>query len=184
MVAIHLQTQVLYWSRVSSFMGDCILMATHEGICWAGTPGAAAEPGFMRTKRWINFERVVEDAEVPVLRQATEELQRYFSGEVVHFSCPLNMRGTPFQISVWQALQTIPYGESRSYGEIAASIGRPAASRAVGAANGANPVAIIVPCHRVIGSNKSLTGYGGGLSTKAWLLSLEGVGFKSRIASV
>nr|WP_170216697.1 methylated-DNA--[protein]-cysteine S-methyltransferase [Dictyobacter alpinus] len=159
-------------------------MATNDGICWAGTPGSAMENGLLRTKRWIDFERTVEDEAVPVLRQAAEELQRYFSGEAVHFSCPLNLRGTPFQISVWQALRDIPYGESRSYGELAASIGRPAASRAVGAANGANPVAIIVPCHRVIGSDKTLTGYGGGLSTKAWLLSLEGIGFKSRIASV
>lgn len=80
----------------------------------------------------------------------------------------------PFQVSVWQALFRIPYGETRSYAEIASAIGRPRAVRAVGAANGANPVAIIVPCHRVIGSDGTLTGYGGGLPTKRWLLSLEG----------
>jgi O-6-methylguanine DNA methyltransferase len=96
----------------------------------------------------------------------------------VRFSCPLDLHGTPFQLAVWRALQDIPYGETRSYGQIAQLVGRPNASRAVGAANGANPVAIIVPCHRVIGSNGALTGYGGGVPTKAWLLSLEGVKYK------
>jgi O-6-methylguanine DNA methyltransferase len=84
------------------------------------------------------------------------------------------MHGTPFQLQVWQELRRIPYGETRTYGEIARAIGHPGAARAVGAANGANPIAIIVPCHRVIGSDGALTGYGGGLPTKAWLLSLEG----------
>ncbi len=109
------------------------------------------------------------------MQQAADELRRYFAGERVQFSCPLDLHGTPFQLMVWRELQQIPYGETRSYGEIAQAIGRPTASRAVGAANGANPVAIIVPCHRVIGSKGSLTGYGGGLPTKAWLLSLEGI---------
>lgn len=174
MVAVRLQSQVLYWSCVPSFMGDCIVLATEDGVCWTGTPGADLQDGLAHTKRWLEFDRMVEDTQVPPLQQAVDELQRYFAGEVVHFSCPLDLRGTPFQLSVWQALQEIPYGETSSYGEIARTIGRPAASRAVGAANGANPVAIIVPCHRVIGSNKTLTGYGGGLPTKAWLLSLEG----------
>jgi methylated-DNA-[protein]-cysteine S-methyltransferase len=109
------------------------------------------------------------------LQQASDELSRYLAGERVSFTCPFDMHGTPFQIAVWQALLAIPYGETRSYGEIARVIGRPAASRAVGAANGANPIAIFVPCHRVIGGNKTLIGYGGGLEAKAWLLRLEGV---------
>ncbi len=92
----------------------------------------------------------------------------------MQFTCPLDLHGTPFQVAVWQALVRIPYGETRSYAEIAQAIDRPRAVRAVGAANGANPVAIIVPCHRVIGSNGTLTGYGGGLPAKRWLLSLEG----------
>src|SRR5439155_9859871 len=104
-------------------------------------------------------------------------LRQYFAGERVQFTCPLDMKGTAFQIQVWQELLRIPYSETRSYSEIANAIGRPSASRAVGTANGANPIAIIVPCHRVIGSNGALVGYGGGLSTKEWLLTLEGVPF-------
>ncbi len=107
------------------------------------------------------------------LRQAADQLGRYFAGERLQFTCSLDLHGTPFQLKVWNALTRIPYGETRSYAEIAREIGHPSAVRAVGAANGANPVAIIVPCHRVIGSNGSLTGYGGGLPTKAWLLALE-----------
>jgi methylated-DNA-[protein]-cysteine S-methyltransferase len=109
--------------------------------------------------------------------QAIEQLDQYFAGERTEFDLELDMRGTQFQNDVWNALLTIPYGETRSYGEIARQIGRPDRARAVGAANGCNPVSIIVPCHRVIGSDGSLTGYGGGLPRKRFLLDLEaGVG--------
>jgi O-6-methylguanine DNA methyltransferase len=118
---------------------------------------------------------VVEGEGVEPLCQALDQLQRYFAGEPVQFSCPLDLRGTPFQVSVWKELFRIPYGQTRTYAEIASAIGAPRAVRAVGAANGANPVAVIVPCHRVIGSNGTLTGYGGGLGMKEWLLTLEGV---------
>lgn len=168
----------LYWSSVSSAMGECILMATEAGVCWTGTPGATLESALARTRRWLQFERIVRDEEMAPLRQAADELRRYFAGERVQFSCPLDLRGTSFQLLVWQELCRIPYGETRSYGEIASAIGQPSASRAVGAANGANPVAIIVPCHRVIGRSGTLIGYGGGLPTKSWLLSLEGVKYK------
>ena len=104
---------------------------------------------------------------------AVEQLESYFAGELFEFDLDLEMVGTSFQRSVWQALLTIPYGETRSYGEIAAQIGSPGASRAVGLANGHNPIGIIVPCHRVIGANGSLTGYGGGLDRKRALLALE-----------
>lgn len=103
------------------------------------------------------------------------QLTAYFEGSLHRFSVPLDLRGTPFQLEVWQALQAIPYGEVRSYGDIARAIGRPRAVRAVGMANHDNPVPIIVPCHRVIGSNRTLTGYGGGLELKERLLQLEGV---------
>jgi O-6-methylguanine DNA methyltransferase len=172
------RTSLLYWSSVSSAMGECIVMATEAGVCWTGTPGATLEGALARTRRWLQFEQVVRGEEIAPLRQAVDELRRYFAGERVQFVCPLDLRGTPFQLSVWRELCRIPYGEARSYGEIAGAIGRPGASRAVGAANGANPVAIIVPCHRVIGSNGTLTGYGGGLPSKSWLLSLEGVKHK------
>jgi methylated-DNA-[protein]-cysteine S-methyltransferase len=103
------------------------------------------------------------------------QLEEYFSGALKSFDVPLNARGTPFQLSVWAGLREIPYGETMSYGELARSIGNPKAVRAVGRANGSNPIAVIVPCHRVIGANGTLTGYGGGLDRKAKLLSLEGV---------
>lgn len=111
-----------------------------------------------------------DDAAFP---DAVEQLESYFAGERTEFDLELELVGTPFQRSVWAALLTIPYGETRSYGEIAAQIGSPGAFRAVGLANGHNPIGIIVPCHRVIGSNGSLTGYGGGLDRKRALLALE-----------
>jgi len=104
---------------------------------------------------------------------AVEQLGAYFAGELSDFDVELDMRGTEFQRRVWQALLTIPYGETRSYGEIAEQVGAPGAARAVGLANGRNPIAIIVPCHRVIGASGSLTGYGGGLDRKKTLLGLE-----------
>jgi len=111
-----------------------------------------------------------DDAAFPV---AVEQLESYFAGELFDFDLELDLVGTTFQRAVWQALLTIPYGETRSYGGIAAQIGSPTASRAVGLANGHNPIGIIVPCHRVIGANGSLTGYGGGLDRKRALLALE-----------
>lgn len=105
--------------------------------------------------------------------EAKSQLNDYFSGALRTFSLPLKPSGTPFQLSVLQQLQKIPYGETVSYGEIAARLGKPKAIRAVGAANGRNPIPVIIPCHRVIGSNGKLTGFGGGLPTKAALLKLE-----------
>ena len=104
---------------------------------------------------------------------AVEQLGAYFSGELHTFDLRLEFEGTPFQRRVWEALRAIPYGETRTYGEIAMQIGSPTAFRAVGLANGHNPIAVIVPCHRVIGANGSLTGFGGGLERKRTLLELE-----------
>ena len=104
---------------------------------------------------------------------AVEQLGAYFAGELTDFDIELDLQGTEFQRRVWTALLTIPYGETRSYGEIAEQIGAPGSARAVGLANGHNPIAIVVPCHRVIGANGSLTGYGGGLDRKRTLLELE-----------
>ncbi len=112
------------------------------------------------------------DAE-PVLAAAARQLDAYFDGELTSFDLPLTLDGSPFQRTVWAALQNIPYGETISYGELARRIGQPSASRAVGLANGKNPVSIVVPCHRVIGADGSLTGYGGGMDRKRFLLGLE-----------
>jgi methylated-DNA-[protein]-cysteine S-methyltransferase len=112
-------------------------------------------------------------AETPLIKKAAAQIDEYLAGKRKQFSLPLVLHGTEFQKAVWQALQTIPYGETRSYKEIAAAIGRPKAVRAVGMANNRNPIVIIVPCHRVIGHDGSLTGYGGGIPLKQRLLELE-----------
>lgn len=104
---------------------------------------------------------------------AVEQLSAYFTGELTEFDLAYDLAGTDFQRRVWAALLTIPYGETRSYGELAAQIGAPSASRAVGLANGRNPISIIVPCHRVVGASGSLTGFAGGLDNKKWLLAHE-----------
>lgn len=109
----------------------------------------------------------------PLAEQLARELTEWFAGARRNFGLPLALRGTPFQRSVWEALRAIPYGAVKSYGELAKSLGKPDAVRAVGAANGRNPVSIVVPCHRVIGANGSLTGYAGGLERKRFLLALE-----------
>lgn len=109
----------------------------------------------------------------PLLRKAQAELSEYFDGKRKHFTIPLAPRGTPFQQSVWKVLLSIPYGETLTYGEVAKRIGNPKASRAVGMANNRNPIPILIPCHRVIGANGKLVGYGGGLGIKETLLRLE-----------
>ena len=109
----------------------------------------------------------------PLIRQTARQLEEYFKGELTRFGVPLDLRGTPFQLKVWQALCEIPYGETRSYGQLASAVGKPTASRAVGGANGRNPVGIIVPCHRVIAASGGLGGFGSGLDYKRKLLDLE-----------
>jgi methylated-DNA-[protein]-cysteine S-methyltransferase len=116
-----------------------------------------------------------EDAAAPPLAAALRQLTEYFAGTRREFDLPLRLRGTEFQKRVWQELTEIPYGQTWSYGELAKRIDNPSASRAVGLANGRNPISILVPCHRVIGADGSLTGYGGGLERKRWLLAHEGL---------
>ena len=117
---------------------------------------------------------VAEEPTHPVLVETERQLAEYFAGDRTAFTLPLDMHGTPFQRSVWLALLTIPFGETRTYGQIARQIGSPDAVRAVGAANGRNPLSIVAPCHRVIGATGHLTGFAGGLAAKAYLLDLEG----------
>lgn len=122
----------------------------------------------------VRLGEMVEDSSQRVLVQTELQLKEYFAGERQAFDLPLDMRGTQFQKDVWEALLAIPFGETRSYGELAKKLGSPTASRAVGAANGRNPISIVVPCHRVIGSSGKLTGFAGGLDVKARLLEMEG----------
>lgn len=134
-----------------------------------------AEDGFLTELRFGGEPAVIgEDVqENGVLDEAEQQLGEYFRGERKRFDLPIRMKGTPFQMETWKALKNIPYGATVAYGEIARQIGRPRACRAVGMANHANPIAIIVPCHRVIGQDGRLTGYGGGLDIKRRLLELE-----------
>lgn len=124
--------------------------------------------------RRVRLEPQVEDTNNKLLKEAEKQLRAYFKGELKKFTVPLDFKGTDFQRSVWATLLTIPFGETRSYAEIAKQIGKPDASRAVGAANGRNPISIIAPCHRVLGSDGRLTGFAAGLEAKDELLKLEG----------
>ena len=111
----------------------------------------------------------------PLLKEARAQLEAYFAGRLTRFDLPLEERGTPFEKAVWTALRTVPYGQTRTYGQIAAQIGKPKAARAVGMANHRNPIAIITPCHRIVGANGALTGYALGLEMKQVLLRIEGI---------
>ncbi|MGW0572388.1 MULTISPECIES: methylated-DNA--[protein]-cysteine S-methyltransferase [Streptomyces] len=128
---------------------------------------------YMTDQRHRPPEESFGDPDDTPFAETTEELRAYFAGELQDFSVPLHLHGTPFQRSVWAELRRIPYGETRSYGQLADALGNPKASRAVGLANGKNPLGIIVPCHRVVGADGSLTGYGGGLERKQRLLEFE-----------
>lgn len=165
----------IQWTTVESSMGECIILATTKGVCWLGTPGRSLDEGVSWIKSKISIDSVVNDDQIVPLSVAKRELTAYFSGESVKFSCSLDLYGTLFQKTVWQELQNVTYGTMCTYGEIAKALNHPTASRAVGAALGANPISIIIPCHRVIGVGKKLTGYAGGLAIKSWLLSLEGI---------
>lgn len=137
---------------------------------------AVAEDGTGITDIFVKGEAAGKDFaanETPLLKEAAKQLREYFSGQRKEFDLPLSLHGTPFQLSDWKALQNIPYGETRSYKQIAEQVGSPKAFRAVGMANHNNPVMIVVPCHRVIGHNGTMVGYGGGLAMKRYLLELE-----------
>ena len=140
----------------------------------AGERGLTAILWENNDPRDYGLDVIGEDPKHPVLVETERQLREYFAGKRKSFDLTLEFAGTEFQKEVWQALLTIPFGETRSYGQIAKQIGRPKAVRAVGAANGRNPISIIAPCHRVIGSSGDLTGFGGGLKAKAYLLRLEG----------
>ncbi len=150
---------------VPSPIGALQLVATEKGlaaILWENEDGSR-----------VGLGPFVQAPDHPVLVEAERQLSMYFDGALKQFSVPLDFKGTAFQRSVWQALLAIPWGEIRSYAQIARQVGRPTAFRAVGAANGRNPIAIIAPCHRVVGSTGKLTGFAGGLAAEEYLLGLE-----------
>jgi methylated-DNA-[protein]-cysteine S-methyltransferase len=159
-----------FYKMIDSPIGGLKLVGNGDGlaaILWAKD----------RPKR-VLLNIISEDKEHPVLLEAEKQLSDYFAGKRKTFDLKLNFVGTVFQSKVWQALLRIPFGETRSYGQIARELGNPKATRAVGAANGRNPIAIIAPCHRVIGASGALTGFAGGLKAKEHLLALEQSGLR------
>lgn len=171
-------SEVLYSTTFASAIGPLFLAASGEGLValefdarLAGQQSIRPNPRDVRAEsNKIRFEE-----STPKLSRYTRELEQYFDGKRREFSFPLDLRGTDFQLACWHALLAIPYGETRSYADIARAVGRPQGFRAVGMANNRNPIAIVVPCHRVIASDGTLCGYGGGLDIKRKLLELEGV---------
>ncbi|MGX9719723.1 methylated-DNA--[protein]-cysteine S-methyltransferase [Stenotrophomonas acidaminiphila] len=154
----------IHFRRIDSPLGPLTVSATDHGLFALEFPQDA---WFLPREGW-------REGDHPLLRRARGQLDEYFAGARRSFDLPLAPRGTPFQRQVWFALADVPYGQTTSYAQLAARLGRPTAARAVGAANGRNPLGIVLPCHRVIGANGALTGFSGGLAAKQFLLRLEG----------
>ncbi|MFZ5641201.1 MAG: methylated-DNA--[protein]-cysteine S-methyltransferase [Bacillota bacterium] len=160
----------VYYAPVETTWGTFMIASTEKGICQVHFLRNDAESFFAWLKKNLGSRGILN---LRVLRDAAGELTEYLLGHRKQFDLPLDLRGTPFQLRVWDQLRTIPYGETASYGEIARAAGTPKGARAVGMANHANPVLLLVPCHRVIGSNGALVGFGCGLDLKQKLLNLE-----------
>lgn len=176
-----MSTTAFYWTSLQTPMGNVLLIASEKEIIWTGVPGSTLDEG----RSWLvkhndTMFRLVHQ-ENRILARAVKELKDYFDGKNVQFSGPFHLEGTSFQQQVWHEMMQIPYGKTRSYGEVAKRVGRPAASRAVGGACRANPIAILVPCHRIVGSTGALTGYAGPSNTamKKTLLDIESAGAHS-----
>lgn len=171
-------------TTTSSLLGSLWVCSTAAGVCGLGF---GEHPGDAEVRRMARYEIACdsitrpEPGSDPVLAAAIAQLADYFDRRLKAFDVPLDLRGTDFQRAVWQELLTIPYGKTLTYGEVAMEIEHPRAFQAVGQANGANPVAIIVPCHRVVGRNGRLTGYAAGVDRKAALLQLEQAGLQLRL---
>ncbi|NKE07127.1 methylated-DNA--[protein]-cysteine S-methyltransferase [Bacillus selenatarsenatis] len=159
--------QKIYWDILDFDHNEIYISATEKGLCYVGSPEEDYE---VMAKR---FPGAVFEKNEEIMKPYKQELLDYIEGKLIQCSLPIDVKGTPFQEAVWAALGEIPYGETYTYSDIAAKIGKPAAVRAVGTAIGANPVLITVPCHRVIGKNGAITGYRGGIAMKQHLLELE-----------
>jgi len=158
---------MLYQKKIDSPVGELTLVASDKGLRFLG---------FGQNNKYPALDDDIQDAPAhPVLVKAEKQLAEYFAGKRNSFDLPLELKGSVFQQKAWRALQTIPYGSTCSYGEQATRLGDKNKARAVGLANNRNPLSIIIPCHRVVGANGSLTGYAGGLNRKEWLLKLESI---------
>jgi methylated-DNA-[protein]-cysteine S-methyltransferase len=160
-----MRTDPLTYTYFPTPIGDLLIAGSDSALHFVSFP--TGNKAFQPKAEWLR-----DDVAFTEVRR---QLTAYFAGDLKHFDLPLHLAGTEFQRRVWTTLGQIPYGETRTYGWLARAVGSPAASRAVGAANGANPIPIILPCHRVIGSTGALAGFGGGIETKRFLLQLEGV---------
>lgn len=156
----------MYYQIISTPIGPYLIVDSGAGI-------SVVEHFEQQTPKRKRALEQMENKETSIIQAAILQLEEYFAGDRKTFDLPLDEQGTPFQKQVWQALRAIPYGETRSYKEIAAAIDNPKAVRAVGLANNRNPICLFTPCHRVIGSDGSMTGYGGGMDAKIYLLKLE-----------
>src|SRR5579864_2161727 len=170
-----LMERLHYWRMPSSPVGPLLFAASKRGLALLEFDRGPLprQNGHFADAEWKET--------VSKLRPYVRELEEYFAGRRREFSFELDLRGTDFQRRCWQALLSIPYGQTRTYADIARAVGQPRGFRAVGMANHDNPVAIVVPCHRVISSDRTLGGYGGGLPAKRWLLELEGVKFEEQM---
>jgi methylated-DNA-[protein]-cysteine S-methyltransferase len=163
--------EMLHLTKVDSPVGQLTLVADQQSLLvltWGGDGSSST-----RVAQLVQQAEEVPASEHPILARSVAQLMEYFAGQRKEFDLPLHAEGTEFQRAAWSVLRQIPYGQTLSYAEQAGRTGSPKASRAVGSANGRNPIAIIVPCHRVIGADGSLTGFGGGIDTKQWLLTHE-----------
>ncbi len=163
----------VYYAAFHTSLGEMHLASTAQGVCRIRLPEESQEGFFRWLHRFFGEDNAFESAEWS--EAVVAELERYLAGELREFDCSLDVRGTDFQRAVWEEMRRLPYGTTCTYGDIAQAIGHPRAYRAVGAASAANPLPIVVPCHRIIGRDGSLRGYGGGLELKEALLKLEGV---------
>ncbi|CAM4498008.1 MAG: methylated-DNA--[protein]-cysteine S-methyltransferase [Paenibacillus macerans] len=165
------QVQTLFWSQLTDQDWNLYICATEKGLAYVGSPAwPFADLEAWAGRRFPGSPLVRDEGR---MKPYAAELTEYFHGRRQHFTVPFDLQGTPFQLAVWEALCAIPFGQTRSYSDIAQQIRKPSAVRAVGAAIGANPLLVTVPCHRVLGKNGALTGYRGGLEMKTRLLALE-----------
>ena len=168
---------ICYWDKLDSPIGLIYLASTDEGLVYCSNSRQSGSDMYDWIDKHIPDCRL-EEGTNEILDDAKKQLKSYFLGESKILDVPLILIGTPFRKTVWEALQTIPYGETRTYGQIASQIGKPKAARAVGQANNKNPISYFVPWHRVIGAGGTLVGFGGGLDVMSWLLTLEDIDYK------
>ncbi|PSL40349.1 methylated-DNA-[protein]-cysteine S-methyltransferase [Planomicrobium soli] len=163
--------KIIEWTVLENGQWTLYVAKTEKGLCYIGSPGSSFEEFEAYFAKRYPDAGLVENTEA--LAPYIQELANYLNGSTQTFSLPIDIKGTPFQEEIWQVLQKIPYGKTISYSEIAELINRPSAARAVGSAIGANPLLILVPCHRVIGKSGAISGYRGGMELKRFLLDLE-----------